>query len=67
MIVFLVAVAPPAFAVTMCTHAGTTVTVDIDPGGSAIVGIDSGPNPNQIIFDPTLRSWGRHSAPLLPL
>jgi hypothetical protein len=51
LVVFLVAVAPPAFAAATCTHSGTTATVDIDPGGSAIIGIDTAPATDEIIFD----------------
>jgi hypothetical protein len=51
LVVFLVAVAPPAFAVPTCNHAGTTDTVSIDSGNSAIIGIDTATTPDNIIFD----------------
>src|SRR6266508_1344598 len=52
LVVFLVAVAPPAFAAPTCTNSGATVTVAIDSGNSAVVGIDASVTPNEIIFDP---------------
>jgi len=51
LVVFLVAVAPPAFAVTDCTHSGTTDTITIDAGQTASVGIDTAPAPDTIEFD----------------
>jgi hypothetical protein len=51
LVVFLVAVAPPAFAAPTCTHAGTTAPVTIDAGNSAIIGINAVPNPDTILFD----------------
>src|SRR6266511_4796528 len=51
LVVFLVAVAPPAFAVTGCTHSGTTDTITIDAGDTASVGIDTAPMPDTILFD----------------
>src|SRR4029453_17676224 len=43
--------APAASAVTQCTFAGTTATVTIDPGNSAVIGVNTAPTPNEIIFD----------------
>src|SRR6266540_7082574 len=58
LVVFLVAVAPPAFAAPTCTNAGSTATVTIDAGNSAVVGIDTTPTPNEIIFDPDATLMG---------
>ena len=43
--------APAASAITQCTFAGTTATVTIDPGNSAVIGVDTAPTPNEIVFD----------------
>ena len=51
LVVFLVAVAPPAFAVPTCVHGGTTDTITIDSGNTAIVGIDTTATPDDILFD----------------
>jgi hypothetical protein len=43
--------APAASALTQCTFAGTTATVTIDPGNSAVIGVNTAPTPDEIIFD----------------
>jgi hypothetical protein len=65
LVVFLVAVAPPAFAAPTCTNAGSTATVTIDAGNSAVVGIDTTPTPDEIIWDADTGIAGRPSAILL--
>src|SRR6266540_2206195 len=51
LVVFLVAVAPPAFAAPTCTFAAPTATVTIDAGNSAVVGINVVAGDDEIIFD----------------
>ena len=51
LLLILLFLAPAAGAVTQCTFAGTTATVTIDPGNSAVIGVNTAPTPDEIIFD----------------
>jgi hypothetical protein len=51
LLLIMLFLAPPASAVTQCTFAGTTATVTIDPGNSAVIGVNAAPTPDEIIFD----------------
>src|SRR6266540_2658443 len=43
--------APAASAAVTCDHTGATVTLMLGSGDSAVIGIDSTPTPDEIIFD----------------
>ena len=51
LLVIMLFLAPAASAVTQCTFSGTTATVTIDPGNSAVIGVNTAPTPDEIIFD----------------
>src|SRR5215204_3212105 len=44
-------VAPAASAAVTCDHTGTTVTLTLGSGDSAVIGVDIAPNAGNIIFD----------------
>ena len=51
LLLIMLLLAAPASAVTQCTFAGATATVTIDPGNSAVIGVNTAPTPDEIIFD----------------
>jgi hypothetical protein len=67
LLLIMLFLAPAASAVTQCTFAGTTATVAIDPGNSAVIGVDTGPTPDEIVFDnDTTLAGAAHCAVLRP-
>ena len=51
LLLIMLLLAPAASAATQCTFADSTAKVTIDPGDSAVIGVDTSPTPDEIVFD----------------